>query len=156
MNLSNEDIEKYLQALSPHIITKKFQTSPITACIVKCNNARYAAGVLMQDIAFLTTDVIFSVIGNAITQFGWKIRFDEIHLASSSIAPAQLSFAEIEALSSHYTHKNTKVHIYIPSKQYASFTFLECKAARNDIINQKLEENCIHDSERARENLSNY
>ncbi|GEM_PF-2736267 len=141
--LKKDEIAKYLQALSPHIISKKFQTSTITACILKCNNGRYAAGVLVQDIAFLTTDAIFVAIGNAVTQFGSKnLRFDEIHLASNVLHPEQLTFTEIEALSRRYAHKQTVVNFYTQDNQYASYDFMECKHARNKIVDLMLEDNC--------------
>lgn len=140
-NLTNHEIARYLKILSPHIISKNFQTSAITACIIKCNNSRYAAGVLMQDIAFLTTDAIFAAIGNAVTQFGNKnLCFDEIYLASDNLHPAQFTFAEIEVLSRHYVHQKTVVHFYTSTKQ-ASYTFLECKQACNEKIDQQLKSN---------------
>jgi cytidine deaminase len=140
-NLTHAEIEKYLKILSPHIISNKFQTSPITACIVKCNNARYAAGVLMQDIAFLSTDAIFAAIGNAITQFSNKhLRFEEIHLASNQLHPAQLTLTEIEALS-RYAHEQTVVHFHIIGKQHASYTLIQCKQARNEAVDQLLKDN---------------
>ncbi|HSW71509.1 MAG TPA: hypothetical protein VLH77_05970 [Gammaproteobacteria bacterium] len=140
-NLSKEEIAKYFKVLTPHIINKEFQTSPITACILKCNNGRYAAGVLVQDISFLTTDAIFAALGNAITRFGApNLSLDEIHLASNSLHPAQLSFTEIEILSKHFVNNLTPVHFYTDS-QYASFTFRDCKRARSQLIDHRLEGN---------------
>ena len=135
-DLTADEINKYLQVLSPHIISKKFQTSPIIACIVKCNNSRYAVGVLAQDIAFLTTDAVFAVIGNAITQFGGEnLWFDEIHLASNTLRSSQLSFAEIEMLSQHYVHSQTKVCFHT-SNQHAWYTFEKCMDASYRSVSQ--------------------
>jgi len=137
--LSIDTIRQYLQTLSPHIVSKEFQTSPITACIAKCNNGRYAMGVLVQDIAFLTTDAVFAVIGNAITQFCSKdLRFEEMHFASNTVHPAQLTFAEIETLSHRYVHRDTIVHFYT-SQEHASYTFKECLQARHAIVGQMLQ-----------------
>lgn len=138
-NLNETQIASILKKLSPHIINPKFQTSGITACLLKCSNGNYAAGVLVQDIAFLTTDAIFGAIGNAVTQFGYQdLKFDEIHLATSSLNPAELSSTEIEALSHGYASDKTIVNFYTPEGQHASFTLMECKNARNEKLNKLL------------------
>jgi cytidine deaminase len=127
--LTHDEIEKYLHMLSPHIIAKKFQTSPVTACIIKCHNGRYAAGVLMQDIAFLTTDAIFSAMSNAVTQFGKEnLQFDEIHLLSTNTQPAQFTLAEIDMLGRHYAHAGTSVHVYARDGR-ADYVWGECVKA---------------------------
>lgn len=137
--LNIDEIANYLKLLSPHIISDAFKTSSITACILKCNKGGYAAGALVQDIAFLTTDAIFSALGNAVTQFGQEnLRFDEIHLLSSSLEPNQLSLAEIETLSFRYTHRNTQVYFHTQDGQYSCFTLLECMNARTHKVEQLL------------------
>lgn len=142
--LPTDTIRRYLQTLSPHIINKEFQTSPITACIVKCHNGRYAMGVLVQDIAFLTTDAVFAVIGNAITQFGSKdLRFDEMHFATNTVHPAQLTFAEIETLSHRYVREDTILHFYT-AQEHASYTFKECLQARHAMVGQRLQHPLPH------------
>ena len=147
-DLTKDEITKYLQILTPHLISKHFQTSTITACIIKCNNNRYAAGVLMQDIAFLTTDAIFAAIGNAITQFGHKnLRFDEIHLASSVLYPSQLNLTEIETLSRRYVNTDTVVHFYTPDNQHTCYSFLDCKRTRMALVDQMIEENILPKAE---------
>ena len=139
--LTIDDIMKYFKLLSPHMINPQFQTSPITACILKCNNGRYAAGVLIQDLAFLTTDAIFSALGNAVTQFGnTNLSFYEIHLASDSLDPLQISSAEIELLSSQYVFSHTKVNFYA-SNRHASYMFMECKDARDLYLDHLLKNN---------------
>lgn len=150
LNESSLDIiqtRSYLQVLTPHIITHNLQTSPITACIIKCNNGRYVAGVLKQDIAFLTTDAIYAAIGMAITQFGNNdkdLRFDEIHCFSTATHATQLSFSEIETLSHHYAHNETRVHFYTIDNQFAEYSFLECINGRSNILAAHLKENTAY------------
>ena len=136
-NLTEDQLQKCLKKLSPHIIDADYQTSPITACIVKSNNGYYTPGVLVQDIAFLTTDTIFAAIGGAVTRFGAEnLVFDEIHLASSELNPEQLTSAEIEALTlGHYAHDQTKVHFYT-ADQHACYTFEQCRRARSEMLNR--------------------
>lgn len=81
--LSNNDILRYFSTLKPHIINTQFKTSPITAVIVRLINGYYVPAVLLQDIAFLTTDAIFAVIAQAITRFGAEeAQIAVIHLYS--------------------------------------------------------------------------
>jgi cytidine deaminase len=146
--LTPDQIAKYLRLLSPHIINKKFQTSPITACIAQCHDGDrdyYAIGVLVQDIAFLTTDTIFSVICNATVQASNQknLRFNQIHLASSTLDPAQLTFTEIETLAHRYAHNKTLVHFYTPDGQHASYTFKECKHASEVKVDKMLKDNSL-------------
>lgn len=71
----------FSQLLKPHIIDLKFVTSPIFAVMFKLTNGCYIPGVLVQDIAFLTTDAIFAALGHAITRFGaTAVHIEEIHL----------------------------------------------------------------------------
>lgn len=137
--LTPHQIKQYLQVASPHIVSNEFKTSPITACIAECDNG-YTVSALMQDIAFLTTDAIPGVIGNAITQFGNQgLRFREIHLASASLDPGQFSMTEIQLLS-EYMHKKTMVHFYTPTG-HQSYSFIECVHARYKSLEQQLDEN---------------
>lgn len=133
--LSADKIKEYLQRLSPHIINQNFQTSPITACIARCNNGYYAPGVLMQDVAFLTTDAIYAVIGNAVRRFGGEnLRFDEMHIISNDSQPGQFTSAEIESLTfGGYTHDQTMVHFYTPD-QHTVYSFEQCRHARSKLL----------------------
>lgn len=137
-SLTEDEIKQCLQKLSPHIISADYQTSPITACIVKCNNGYYTPGVLVQDIAFLTTDTIFAAIGHAVTRFGGEnLWFDEIHLASEVLNPDQLTSAEIEALTlGHYAHDQTMVYFYT-TDHHASYTFEQCRRARSEMLRKE-------------------
>ncbi|MCD6039740.1 MAG: cdd [Gammaproteobacteria bacterium] len=144
--LPPEQIAKYLRRLSPHIVSEEFKTSTLTACIAECQDSDrtyYALGVLGQDVAFLTTDAIFSLICNATVQSRnkGKLRFNQIHLASSTLDAAQLTFTEIETLAHRYAHNKTLVHFYTPDGQHASYTFSECKRARNAAIDKMLDSN---------------
>jgi hypothetical protein len=125
-------LQKILLALSPHIISKKFVTSPVTACILKCRDKGFAAGVLMQDIAFLSTDAIFAAIGNAITRFGHpNLHIDEMHLASLRLEPAVFSYAEIELLSRYVRNTSTTVYLYSRDGEKSNYSFMACKNAAN-------------------------
>lgn len=156
-DLTQDDMAAYLRTLTAHIINKEFQTSPITACILKCNNGRYAAGVLAQDIAFLTTDTILAAIGNAVTQFGAKnLYFDEIHLQSNSLDPAQLTLTEIEALAYNFSRKDTRVHFHTNTGKHATYGLHECQAARNKLIEQHMANNYAIGSIKPTKHAINY
>lgn len=124
---TENEIVMWLKSLTPHIISPNFQTSPITACILQCNYQGYAAGVLVQDVAFLTTDAVFAAIGNAITRFGNSdLEFTAIYLTSANTSPAQFSATEIQVLNS-YINDTTAVSIYTPNGESASYRFSECR-----------------------------
>ena len=98
-DLSRKAITSMLKAILPSIISPDYQTSPIEACVIKItanNFVYYFQGALVQDCAFLTTDAIFSCIGQAITELGAeKCVIKEIHLHAASMEPSQLSSAEL-------------------------------------------------------------
>jgi len=75
------DLYNVLKAINIHIINPDFKTSPIDAVILKLSNGTAIFGGLVQDVAFLTTDAIFTAIGAAITRFGKKdSQISEVHL----------------------------------------------------------------------------
>jgi hypothetical protein len=133
--LTREEIEDYVKTLKPHIVNEAFKTSPVTACFARCSNDGCAISVLCQDVAYLTRDALFGVVGNAITQFGKKnVRFDELHIVGSTLEPEKLmTFSEIEKLS-YFTDKKALVHVYTPDGQRACYTFEDCIKARLNVV----------------------
>lgn len=137
--LTTDQISQYLYVLSPHIVNNEFKTSPVKAVMAKCKQG-YAAGVLRQDIAFLTTDAVISLIANGINQFGHQeLRFFEIHFSSDSYDPGQLSGAEIQLLS-EYVHSKTMVYFHTPNG-LKSYPFIECLRATYKSVEKQLEQN---------------
>jgi hypothetical protein len=135
----DDALQKILFALSPHIVSERFMTSPVTACILKCRDKGFAAGVLMQDIAFLSTDAIFSALGNAITRFGHlNLHIDEIYLAATGLEPTVFSYAEIELLNRYVASADTPVYLYSRDGEKSNYSFMECKNAANMRMNNTL------------------
>ncbi len=103
------------QLLLPHIIDTAFQTSPISAVMLKLPKNIYVPGVLVQDIAFLTTDAIFAAFAHAVTQFGAEnLEIKEIHLYSVKEYKkdqALLTGSEINLLR-RYSANHTPVYFY--------------------------------------------
>jgi cytidine deaminase len=113
MALSNDEIRAYFAVMEPHIIDPKFKTSNVLACLIQATDQdgklRYFPGSLMQDIAFLTTDAIFSSLGLAMTELGGKqFIIQAIHCYGSQTFPTSLSGSELNFLALFAT-MNTQV-----------------------------------------------
>lgn len=68
--------------LNPLIIHPQNQTSAISKCILQFKSNRYVPGVLVQDVAFLTTDAIFCAYGFAVSLYGINnLSLEAIHVA---------------------------------------------------------------------------
>ena len=134
--LSNADIFVYLSCLSPHLINPQFQTSALTSCLLKLKGKKgYIPGVLVQDVAFLTTDAIFSAVGLAITQYSAReLIIEALYLYSSSTARIVLTGSELAFirrfakadLALHFydasgTHKKYNLETYLAEKTLAPF-----------------------------------
>lgn len=130
-NLDSSEILKYLRCISPHIIDEKFKTSSIRTCIIKLDNPTcYIPGTLVQDIAFLTTDAIFTAMGHAITRFGAdKLNIAEIYFYGDSLQPSQLCGSEIQHLG-RFVKRDIPVHFYATTGERKSYTFSECLQAK--------------------------
>lgn len=111
--LREVDILKYLLSLSPHIINPHFQTSPITACLIRVSKPScYIPGILVQDAAFLTTDAIFTAAGLAVTLCGGKsLEFEELHLLSTTFDVKQLTGSELQLIE-RFARQDLSVHFY--------------------------------------------
>ncbi|MCC2667248.1 MAG: hypothetical protein K0S63_1164, partial [Gammaproteobacteria bacterium] len=100
-NLPDEIIKEYLLTLKPHWVDKRFKTSPLEACVAECDDG-YAAGVLLQDVAFLTTETSFVTVNNAIIQYGQEnLSFNKIYIVSDTLDPAKLFTFDIELWRKH-------------------------------------------------------
>jgi cytidine deaminase len=125
--LTRKEILNYLLQLEPHIISPQFQTSAITACLFQLMKPRaYVPGVLVQDVAFLTTDAIFAAAGLAVTlRGGKKLEFIELHLLTRSLKGGYLSGSEIELLG-RFAKKTLTLHFYTRTGKYRKVSFSSC------------------------------
>lgn len=102
MPLSLDMASQYLQVLKPHMIVDGFKTSNITACILQLTNGRCFPGVLVQDIAFLTADTLYTAFAMAVTELGAdSVCIDSVHVYGNNIAPACIAASARELLQSH-------------------------------------------------------
>ncbi len=108
-----------LKMIKPHIIENKFRTSPVQAVLLQLDNGAFIPGALIQDIAFLTTDAIYTAIGHAITRFGKKqMVVTAVHLLLDETADFEkspLSGAEIDVLLMASGDQDIPLHCYTPS-----------------------------------------
>jgi cytidine deaminase len=120
--------------LAPHIINTQFITSPIQAVMLKLTNGFYIPGVLVQDIAFLTTDAIFAAIGHAITRFGASfVEVAEVHLYCDDANEIALSASELKLIR-HFSQQNIPVYYYQPALGFVR------ESSLIDVAKQKWEE----------------
>jgi len=131
---SNEQSEnslfRYLSSLTPHLIDRKLETSPIAACLLKIHGSNYyAPGVLIQDVAFLTSDAVFVALGHAITQIGAKeLEIESIHLYSETLNVSALSGSELDALAP-FVKNDIPVRFYTPQGETAVYHYSDCAHA---------------------------
>jgi cytidine deaminase len=110
--LSSATIFQYLQLASPHILSADYQTSAITACLLQLKHHRYLPGVLVQDVAFLSTDALFAAVGLAVSHLGFQeICLDAVHCYSASPGLKQFSGSEIDLLA-RCIKKDLPLYVY--------------------------------------------
>ena len=110
--LTHESIHKKFHVLEPLILDEKFMTSAVTACLLKLSNGHYAPGVLVQDIAFLTLDAVYSAIAVAITEHGQNIEIVEVHVYGEKIATTLELSGQEQVLLHRYMKPGTFVYQY--------------------------------------------
>lgn len=114
ITLEKNEILQYFKMLTPRIINSAFKTSPIESCLIKLASNHYVPGTLVQDIAFLTTDAIFTALGLAVTQFGHEaLEFSEVHLSASSLDTAWLTGSECRLIG-RFAKQDIPIHFYTP------------------------------------------
>lgn len=126
------EIFQYLKKLTPHIIDPQFITSPITKVMLTLENNVCVPGVLVEDIAFLTTDAVFTALAAAITRFGsHDLKVKEIHLYSQNEKVENsnlLKSSEIRALAP-FSASSTPVYCYNDHGLQLQSTLTECHKA---------------------------
>ena len=130
VSLSDANIRTFCSEIKPHMINPAFQTSSIVACIIKASDhsatqSCYFPGALVQDIAFLTTDALFSSVGQAVTQFGAGFQLQEVHLYASILNPAQLSGSELSHIA-RFSTASTRIKFHTASESGQFLTLAEC------------------------------
>lgn len=134
--LETDEILNYLCSLTPHIISKAYQTSKINSCIIKINHRGkpfYAAGTLVQDIAFLTADALFTALVCTVTEHGWhELVFDEIYLLVDKLTAVPLNGAELDLIGRFNKGNNIPIHVFTQEAvdhqagAYEKLTLREC------------------------------
>ncbi|MCX7117405.1 MAG: hypothetical protein NTW94_05810 [Legionellales bacterium] len=135
--LTNVQIRGACATIKPHVIVEGFKTSQITACMIKVadeGSFLYFPGALVQDIAFLTTDPVFSSIGQAVTEFGGsRLKIQEVNLYGSSLAPDQLSGSELHHLA-RFSTLETRFKFHTREETSPVYTLSDCL----DVFTRKL------------------
>ena len=145
ITLDDQNIRLFCDAMTPHIIDPAFQTSAIRACMIKAgtneHNARYFSGALIQDIAFLTTDAIFSSLGQAVTELGGQdLQIQEIHLYSTTLDPSQLSGIELQHLA-RFSNATTPLKFHTHDASSSAYALDACIDAFKDKLCATLHSN---------------
>lgn len=115
--------------VTPHLVDRRFRTSPIDVCMLKISredSLHYFTGVLVQDIAFLSTDAVFSSLGQAITEFGGHhLRLEEVNLYGESLSPDQLSSTELQHLA-RFSTAETRIKFHTRDASSEVLTIADC------------------------------
>lgn len=98
-DLSPQQVHQYLQNAQPHIFSQPMKTSQIDSCVLQCAQQGYALGVLVQDIAYLTTDAVLLAVGQAAALYGKQgLSFTAIHLHGDGLTTGALPLMDFELL----------------------------------------------------------
>ena len=129
IELNESNLRARMALATPHVIAEGFLTSEIQVCTLKVmrdTTPHYLTGVLVQDIAFLTTDAVYAAIGQAITRFGGHdLHIDEIHLFGQNLDQMVLNGSELSHLS-RFSSAETMVQFHTKEASSPLFTLREC------------------------------
>lgn len=129
--LNSGQIRAAFRSMMPRMVDTRFSTSDTQACIIKVIDKKgfcqYVQGALVQDIAFLTTDAIFSGIGLAVTRLGGQFAIKEIHLYGQNKPPFRLSGSELEHLA-RFATAETILMYHTPETSSNAFSLKQCIA----------------------------